>query len=52
MIANYAATPPSSLARWDCPMPGIEAAVLRRDEHGHVVVEDGEAVEVATGRRG
>jgi acetyl-CoA synthetase len=31
---------PGSMGR---PLPGIEAAILRRDEHGEVVVHDGEA---------
>jgi acetyl-CoA synthetase len=36
MIANFAAMDirPGSMGR---PLPGIEAAILRRDEHGHVV---------------
>jgi acetyl-CoA synthetase len=28
------------------PLPGVEVAILRRDEHGHVVVRDGCAEEV------
>ena len=41
MIANFAAMDirPGSMGR---PLPGIDAAILRRDEHGHVVVRDGE----------
>ena len=37
MIANFAAMDirPGSMGR---PLPGIDAAILRRDEHGHVVV--------------
>ena len=46
MIANFAATDirPGSMGR---PVPGIDAAILRRDEHGHVVVRDG-APEIVT----
>jgi acetyl-CoA synthetase len=42
MIANLAATDirPGSMGR---PLPGIEAAILRRDDHGNVVVRDGVA---------
>jgi acetyl-CoA synthetase len=42
MIANFAACDikPGSMGR---PLPGIDAAVLCRDEHGNVIVEDGEA---------
>jgi acetyl-CoA synthetase len=42
MIANFAAMDirPGSMGR---PVPGIDAAILRRDEHGHVVVRDGVA---------
>jgi acetyl-CoA synthetase len=42
MIANYAAMPirPGSMGR---PMPGIEAAILRRGTDGKVIVENGEA---------
>ena len=42
MIANYAATDikPGSMG---LPLPGVEAAVLRRDERGNVVVRDGAA---------
>jgi acetyl-CoA synthetase len=42
MIANFAATDirPGSMGR---PLPGIDAAILRRDEHGAVVVRDGVA---------
>jgi acetyl-CoA synthetase len=44
MIANYAASEirPGSMGR---PLPGIDATILRRDEHGHVLVHDGVAVE-------
>jgi acetyl-CoA synthetase len=40
MIANFAASEirPGSMGR---PLPGIEAALLRRDEHGNVVERDG-----------
>ncbi len=46
MIANYAATDikPGSMGR---PLPGIEAAILRRDNRGHVVVRDGRAEVIA-----
>jgi acetyl-CoA synthetase len=39
MIANYASCDikPGSMG---LPMPGIEAAILRRDEHGDVIVHD------------
>ncbi len=42
MIANFAAMDirPGSMGR---PLPGIDAAILRRDEHGNVVVRDGVA---------
>jgi acetyl-CoA synthetase len=41
MIANLASMDirPGSMGR---PLPGIDAAILRRDEHGHVVMRDGE----------
>jgi acetyl-CoA synthetase len=41
MIANFAAMDirPGSMGR---PVPGIDAAILRRDEHGHVVVRHGQ----------
>ncbi|MFI5053592.1 MAG: acetate--CoA ligase [Acidimicrobiia bacterium] len=41
MIANFAAMDirPGSMGR---PMPGIDAAILRRDEKGQVVMTDGE----------
>jgi acetyl-CoA synthetase len=40
MIANFAASEirPGSMGR---PLPGIEAALLRRDEHGNVVTRGG-----------
>jgi acetyl-CoA synthetase len=43
MIANYPSMPirPGSMGR---PMPGIEAAILRRGEDGKVVVAEGKAV--------
>jgi Acyl-coenzyme A synthetases/AMP-(fatty) acid ligases len=46
MIANFAAMDirPGSMGR---PVPGIDAAILRRDEHGHVVVRDGVAEVIA-----
>jgi acetyl-CoA synthetase len=42
MISNYRSMDikPGSMGR---PLPGIEAAILRRDEHGEVVVRDGAA---------
>jgi acetyl-CoA synthetase len=51
MIANFAATDikPGSMGR---PLPGIDAAVLLRDERGHVVVEDGVAALAPTGVEG
>jgi acetyl-CoA synthetase len=43
MIANFAATEirPGSMGR---PLPGVEAALVRRDEDGRPMVLDGEAV--------
>jgi acetyl-CoA synthetase len=43
MIANYQAMEirPGSMGR---PVPGVEAAILRRDPDGHVTVVDGAAV--------
>jgi acetyl-CoA synthetase len=51
MIANVASADikPGSMGR---PLPGVEAAVLRRDEHGHVVVHGGEAVPAPPGVEG
>jgi acetyl-CoA synthetase len=51
MIANFAASDirPGSMGR---PLPGIDAAILRRDEHGHVIVRDGRAVEAEPGEEG
>jgi len=52
MIANYACMDirPGSMGR---PLPGVEAAVLARDEHGTVVVDaHGDAVEAVTGTEG
>jgi acetyl-CoA synthetase len=42
MIANYRSVDvkPGSMGR---PLPGIEAAILRRDARGEIVVHDGEA---------
>ena len=34
------------------PLPGIDATILRRDEHGDVVVRDGRAVEADAGEEG
>jgi acetyl-CoA synthetase len=51
MIANYLAADikPGSMGR---PLPGIDAAILRRDEHGDVVVRDGSAQKCAVGEEG
>jgi acetyl-CoA synthetase len=52
MIANYASMDirPGSMGR---PLPGIEATILVRDEHGEVVrAEDGTAVEAPPGQEG
>ena len=52
MVANYACMDirPGSMGR---PLPGIEAAVLVRDDHGNVAVSgDGTAVESAVGQEG
>jgi acetyl-CoA synthetase len=46
MIANYRAMPikPGSMGR---PLPGVDAAILRRDEHGNIVLApDGGAVAI------
>jgi acetyl-CoA synthetase len=44
MIANYAAVDikPGSMGR---PLPGVEAAILRQDANGDVIVRDGELIE-------
>ena len=49
MIANFAACEirPGSMGR---PLPGIDATILRRDEHGKVVVREGHAVEASRER--
>jgi acetyl-CoA synthetase len=52
MIANYASMDirPGSMGR---PLPGIEATILVRDEHGEVVrTDDGTAVEAPPGQEG
>ncbi len=51
MIANYAAMDiqPGSMGR---PLPGVDAAVLRRDARGRVVVRDGVAEQVSPGEEG
>jgi len=52
MVANYACMDirPGSMGR---PLPGIDAAVLRRDENGKVLTDtDGTAVEAALGEQG
>ena len=47
MIANFAASPirPGSMGR---PLPGIEAAVLHRDENGNIIVDGGQARVITT----
>ena len=52
MISNYASmdVKPGSMGR---PLPGVEAAILRRDDQGNVVLdENGEAVLEDTGMEG
>ena len=51
MLANFAVSEirPGSMGR---PLPGIDATILRRDEHGEIVVVDGRAVEAETGEEG
>jgi acetyl-CoA synthetase len=51
MIANFAATDikPGSMG---LPLPGVDAAILRRDEHGDVVLRGGTAVEADAGEEG
>jgi len=51
MIANFASCDiePGSMGR---PLPGIDAAVLRRDERGDVIVRDGVALECAPDEEG
>ncbi|MGZ6980510.1 MAG: acetate--CoA ligase, partial [Acidimicrobiia bacterium] len=51
MIANYASMDirPGSMGR---PLPGIDAAILRRDEHGHVVLDGDDAVVADPGEEG
>ncbi len=51
MIANFRAMDvrPGSMGR---PMPGVEAAILRRDEHGDIVMRDGQAVIEEPGAEG
>lgn len=51
MIANYAAMPikPGSMGK---PLPGIEAAVLQRDEEGELVLAGGEPVQIDEPERG
>ena len=45
MIANLASMDirPGSMGK---PLPGVEAAILRRDDHGRVVVNDGKVEEI------
>ena len=51
MVANFAAMDirPGSMGK---PLPGVEAAVLRRRADGRVMVREGVAEEVATGEAG
>ncbi|HEY7250058.1 MAG TPA: acetate--CoA ligase [Methylomirabilota bacterium] len=51
MVANYASmdVKPGSMGR---PLPGVEAAILCRDEHGSVVVDGDEAVLEDVGAEG
>jgi acetyl-CoA synthetase len=51
MIANFAASEirPGSMGR---PLPGIDAAILRRDDHGDVIARGGRAVEADPGEEG
>ena len=52
MIANFAASEirPGSMGR---PLPGIDAAILRRDEHGDVLVDgNGDAMEAGPDEEG
>ena len=51
MIANFAASDirPGSMGR---PLPGIDAAILRRDDQGDVIVRDGTAEEADVGEEG
>jgi acetyl-CoA synthetase len=52
MIANYAATDvkPGSMGR---PLPGVDAAILRRDENGGIVTgADGDAIRSDPGEEG
>jgi acetyl-CoA synthetase len=51
MIANYVAADikPGSMGR---PIPGIDAAILRRDEHGDAIVREGIAEECGIGEEG
>ncbi|MGZ4799817.1 MAG: acetate--CoA ligase [Acidimicrobiia bacterium] len=51
MISNYPAVDikPGSMGR---PLPGVHAAILRRDERGNVIVHDGEADECGPGEEG
>ena len=51
MIANFAASEirPGSMGR---PLPGIDATILQRDEHGDVIVRDGRALEAEPGQEG
>ncbi|HEX6945076.1 MAG TPA: acetate--CoA ligase, partial [Casimicrobiaceae bacterium] len=51
MIANYAAMEvrPGSMGR---PLPGIDATILERDEHGRVRLDGGRPVEAPVGAEG
>jgi acetyl-CoA synthetase len=51
MISNYLSSDvkPGSMGR---PLPGIDAAILRRDEHGDVIVRNGIPEECVAGEEG
>lgn len=52
MVANYACMDihPGSMGR---PLPGVDAAVLARDEHGSAILDrEGSAVQAAVGQEG
>ncbi len=51
LIANFASMDikPGSMGR---PLPGIDVAILRRDDRGRIVIENGRAVEEGSGMEG
>jgi acetyl-CoA synthetase len=51
MIANYRACD-IKLGSMGRPLPGIDAAILERDEHGAIVMRDGQAMVVTSGTQG